>query len=153
MRTLSLLIAFLGSNLISSIAVAQAAAPLPATPDNAQAPHPIVGQWTWKLPGKACTETLDYRVDGSRASHSGEEAIQGSYDITALPSLLGFYRVVETVTTANAKRDCSGDLHAASDPPITRFIQFNPKRDQFIVCQAESLKACFGPLRNLQNQR
>jgi hypothetical protein len=151
MRKLSLLIAFLGSNLISSIAVAQAAAPLPATPNSAQVPHPIVGQWTWKLPGKACTETFEYRADGSLSGRSGEEAIQGNYDITPLPSLLGFYRVTETVTTSNAKRDCSGDLHEASDPPVTRFIQFNPKRDQFIVCQAESLKACFGPLKKLQN--
>ena len=67
-----------------------------------------------------------------------------------MPSLLGFYRLVETVTESNGKRDCSGDLHEASGEPLTRFIQLSPKRDQFIVCKKEELKACFGPLRRLK---
>ncbi len=64
-----------------------------------------------------------------------------------MPSLLGFYRVAETVIEANGKPDCSGDLHEVSGEPVTRFIQFSPKRDQFIVCKEESLKACFGPFK------
>ena len=154
MRNLFRLTALLGSALFGSFAAAQSAGPLPATPNaanSAQAQHPIVGKWSWKLQGKACTEIYEYRANGSRAGSSGEEVIQGSYESTPLPSLLGFYRLVETVTTANAKRDCSGDLHEASDPPVTRFIQFNPKRDQFIVCKTESLQACFGPLKRVQN--
>jgi hypothetical protein len=158
LRNLSLVAALLGA-LLCSFAAAQAAGPLPsashaATPDNAQgasAQHPIVGNWTWKLQGKACTESYEYRVNGSRTGSSGEEVIEGSYEIAPLPSLLGFYRLVETVTTANARRDCSGDLHEASDPPLTRYIQFNPKRDQFIICKAESLQACFGPLKRVPN--
>ena len=155
MRNLFLLTALL-SALVGS-AAAQAAGPPPsvtraASPNNAQGvltPHPIVGNWTWKLQGKACSESNEYRANGSRMGNSGDEVIQGSYEIAPLPSLLGFYRLVETVTTGNAKRDCSGDLHEASDPPVTRFIQFNPKRDQFIICKAESLQACFGPLKKM----
>ena len=150
MRNLFRLTALLGA-LLGSFATAQAAGPLPATPtaapNNAQvapAQHPIVGNWTWKLQGKACSESYEYRANGSRAGSSGEEVVQGSYEIAPLPSLLGFYRLVETVTTANAKRDCSGDLHEVSDPPVTRFIQFNPKRDQFIICKAESLRLALG---------
>jgi hypothetical protein len=146
LRNLFLLTALVGSALPSS---PQAAAPNYA--QGAQAPHPIVGKWTWKLQGKACTETYEYRANGSRSGSSGEEVVQSSYEITPLPSLLGFYRLVETVTTGNAKRDCSGDLHEASDPPVTRFLQFNPKRDQFIICKAESLQACFGPLKRVQD--
>ena len=150
------LLAALFCALFDSAAV-QAAGPLPsvthaASPDNAQGvltQHPIVGSWSWKLQGKACSESNDYRANGSRAGSSGAEVIQGSYEIAPLPSLLGFYRLVETVTTTNAKRDCSGDLHEASDPPVTRFIQFNPKRDQFIICKAESLQACFGPMKKM----
>ena len=156
MRNLLLLVALPGA-LFGSFASAQAAGPLPsapnaAAPNNAQmaqAQHPIVGSWTWKLQGKACAETHEYRANGSRAGSSGAEVVQGSYEIAPLPSLLGFYRLIETVTTANAMRDCSGDLHDASDAPVTRFIQFNPKRDQFIICKAESLQACFGPLKKM----
>jgi hypothetical protein len=133
--------------LLGCLTCAQAAEPQPAAPDPAQ--HPITGSWSWKLAGKQCLETKTYRADGTVTGRSGEEVTQSRYEISAIPSLLGFYRIAETATEANGKRDCSGDLHEASSEPVIRFIQFSPKRDQFIVCKAESLKACFGPLKRL----
>jgi hypothetical protein len=110
--------------------------------------HPISGKWTWTLPGsKACNETVHYRIDGKRAGTSGEEVTESEFQITPMPSLLGFYRLVETVTQSNGKPDCAGDLHQASGNSVTRFIQFSPKLDQMIVCMEASLKACFGPLK------
>ena len=111
--------------------------------------HPISGKWTWTLPGKACTETLQYRAGGKRLGSSGEEVTESEFQITAAQSLLGFHRLVETVTQSNGKPDCAGDLHEASGNSVTRFIQFSPKLDQMIVCKEESLKACFGPLKRL----
>ncbi|MGH8848140.1 MAG: hypothetical protein ACREXQ_13010 [Polaromonas sp.] len=108
-----------------------------------------MGTWTWTLPGRQCAETWQYRADSTRLGTSGEEVTQGGYDISPKPGLLGFYQVAETVTKANGKRDCSGDLHEASDERVTRFIQFSPKLDQLIVCKAESLHACFGPLKRV----
>ena len=134
--------------LLCSLASAQAAGPSPSAP-TAPAQHPLVGTWSWTLPGKQCAETWQYRADGTRLGTSGEEVTQGDYEIPSKPSLLGFYQVVETVTNANGKRDCSGDLHEASSEPVTRFIQFSPKLDQLIVCKAESLQACFGPLKRV----
>ncbi|MHB1249741.1 MAG: hypothetical protein ACYCZL_10155 [Polaromonas sp.] len=113
------------------------------------AKHPIVGTWTWTLPDRPCTETWLYRANGTRLGSSGEEVVKGDFEITPIPSLLGFYRLVETVIEANGKRDCSGDLHEASSERVTRFIQFSPKLDQLIVCKAESLQACFGPLKRV----
>jgi hypothetical protein len=141
--------------LLCSLASAQAAGPLSNTPNTSTTPvapavpaqHPIVGSWTWTLPGKACAETYKYRANGTRTGSSGEEFTLSNYEITPIPSLLGFYRLVETVTNGNGKPDCSGDRHEASDQRVTRFIQFSPKLDQFIVCKAESLQACFGPLK------
>lgn len=119
--------------------------PRPAPP----AAHPLVGTWSWTLPGKTCTETWQYRADGKRLGTSGEEVTQGDYQIPAKPTTTGFYPLTETVTGSNGKRDCSGDLHADGDESVIRFIQFSPKQDQFIVCKAASLEACFGPLRRV----
>jgi hypothetical protein len=137
--------------LLCSLASAQAAGPSSTAPATTAAPaqHPIVGTWTWTLPGKQCAETWQYRANGTWLGTSGEEVTQGDYEIPSKPGLLGFYQVVETVTNGNGKRDCSGDLHEASDERVTRFIQFSPKLDQFIVCKAESLQACFGPLKRV----
>ncbi|MEO7887674.1 MAG: hypothetical protein ABIR76_13140 [Polaromonas sp.] len=140
---------FLLAAMLCGLATAQPAKP--AAPIRATAPHPLVGTWSWTLPGKekACTETWQYHANGTRLTTSGEEVTRGDYNITAAPSAQGFYRLSDTVTESNGKRDCSRDLHEASDPPAVRFIQFSPKQDQFIVCKAESLEACFGPFRRV----
>ena len=109
--------------------------------------HPLISSWTWTLPGKQCSETLRYRLDGTRSGTSAEEVTLARYEVSDKPSLLGFFRLVETTTESNEKRDCSGDLHKVGAEPMVRFIQFSPKRDQFIVCKSEELKACFGPLK------
>ena len=119
------------------------------TVTQARAAHPLTGKWTWTLPGKACTETVHFRADGKRVGTSGEEVIESEFQVTPMPSLLGFYRLNETLTLANGKRDCAGDLHVAGDESTTRFMQFSPKKDQLIVCKTESLQACYGPLRRL----
>ena len=131
--------------LLCSFFSAHAAEPLPS----ARAPHPLTGSWSWTLPGKSCTEQLHYRANGTRQGSSGEETTKSSYEVTALPSLMAFYRLSETVTDSNGKRDCSGDLHNATGEPVIRFIQFSPKKDQLIICREETLKACFGPLKRL----
>lgn len=127
---------------------AQAGAAEPASP-TPPAGHPITGQWTWTLPGTKCSETLQYRADGTRSGSSGDEVTEGNFQITPKPSLLGFYRLHESLGKANGKPDCAGDLHeAGADSPV-RFVQFSPKLDLLIVCKAESLKACYGPLRRV----
>ena len=137
-----LLVAALGLVAAPSIADGPASVQIAGT-------HPISGQWTWTLPGKVCTETLQYRTGGKRLGSSGEQVTESEFQITPLPGLLGFYRLVETVTQSNGKPDCAGDLHEAAGNSVTRFIQLSPRLDQMIVCREESLKACFGPLKRM----
>ena len=139
----------IGTTALLVVAIkAIAADPAVAPPSGT---HPILAKWTWTLPGKACTETLQYRTGGKRLGSSGEEVTESEFQITPLPGLLGFYRLVETVTQSNGKPDCAGDLHEASGNSVTRFIQLSPKLDQMIVCREESLKACFGPLKRVSD--
>jgi hypothetical protein len=111
--------------------------------------HPLIGKWGWAVSGKKCAETLTYRLDGTRGGSSGEEVTEAAFEVTPVPSLLGFYRLTETVKTSNGKPDCSGDVTAAGTESTVRFIQFNPPKDFLIVCKAESLKACYGPLQRM----
>lgn len=141
---------FLGA-LLCGMTQVQAAGQAAQT--DATARHPIEGRWSWSLPGKSCNETWQFQADGRRSSHSGEEVLQGRYEISKIPSLLGFYLLTETITQSNDKPDCAGDRHAAasegSNKESTLYLQLSPKRDQLIACQQESLKACFGPLKRL----
>lgn len=137
--------------LCCGLTQAQPAAParVPAASATKATAHPLVGTWSWTLPGKTCTETWQYRADGKRLGTSGEEVTQGDYQVPTKPTTTGFYPLTETVTSSNGKRDCSGDLHADGDESVIRFIQFSPKQDQLIVCKAASLEACFGPLKRV----
>lgn len=108
--------------------------------------HPLVGTWSWTLFGGACGETYQYRSDGTMLSTSGQAVTQWLYSVSALPSAQGFYKVTETSTRQNGKKDCSGDVVEEAGTGITKFIQLSPGQDRLIACKAESLAACFGPL-------
>lgn len=108
--------------------------------------HPLVGTWSWTLFGGTCSETYHYRSNGTLLSISGEAVTEWLYSVSALPGAQGFYKVVETSTRQNSKKDCSGDVVDEAGTSNTKFIQLSPTRDRFIVCKAESLAACFGPL-------
>lgn len=101
------------------------------------------------MPEKACTEIWHYHPNHIRIGTSGEELTESHYDIAAEPNLLGFYRLTETVTRTNGKRDCAGELHETLKEPATRFIQFNSTKDEFLVCKGESLESCFGPFKQI----
>ena len=147
MKNLFLLLA---TSLSGFCSVAAAQTPPPSDISaSAPKPHPILGNWRWTLPGKQCTETLQYRDDGSRLGASGEEVTKATYSLPALPGLLGFYKLQEITTESNAKSDCAGDTHEASDEASTRYVQFSPKLDQLIICKTESLQACYGPLKRV----
>ena len=137
---------FLLISLLCCLWSAQAATPQNAAPE-ALAQHPLTGNWFWTLPGKQCTENLQYRATGTNTSASGTANTQSRYEVSPLPSLLGFYRIAETVTTSDGQPDCAGDVHEFTNEPVVRFIQFSPERNLLIVCRTESLKECFGPLK------
>lgn len=109
--------------------------------------HPLVGTWTWTLFGGSCTETFQYRQNNVMLGTSGQEVVEKTYAVSALPDGQGFYRLVETVLRQNDKKDCSGTLLDGPGDETTRFVQFSPARDKLLMCQSASLAACFGPLK------
>lgn len=116
----------------------------------------LVGAWAWKGFDGACPESFQYRVDGTLAAQSAQSSSVWQYQFDSAPDANGFYRLVETLATANGKPDCAGDTlrttaatssDAPAAPGVLRFVQFSPARDRLVVCKDASLKACFGPLQ------
>ena len=131
--------------LIALALSACAASNLRPTPS---ADHPIIGKWTWTLPDGKCSETYDFRTDATTFVTSGEEVAESTYEISAAPSPNGFYKIVDTVTKTNGSRDCAGQPTPIGDTAIN-FIRIHPSGNMFLMCQNESLNACFGPLRRV----
>ena len=113
--------------------------------------HPIVGTWRFTMPDGKCAETYRFRADGTSLVTSGEEVAESEYRIAANPSRNGFYEWVDTIVKDNGKKDCSGQITDVGRT-TTNYIRFDPAAQRLVVCRAESLDACFGPLRRIGGQ-
>ena len=110
------------------------------------APGPLAGTWGWTLFSGQCAETLQYRADGILLSTSGDAVTEWRFTVADTPDAQGFYKSIEVSTRFNEKKDCSGDVINERGLDSTKYIQFNPARNQMIVCKSASLQACYGPL-------
>jgi hypothetical protein len=124
------------------------AAPLAGAQERVAPNHPIIGTWRFTLPDGSCAETYRFRPDGTSVVTSGEEIAETEFRIAPKPSRKGFYEWVETIVKDNGKKDCSGQVTDVGRKTTT-YIQFDSTAQRFIVCQAESHDACFGPLRRV----
>lgn len=134
----------LGTICLSATLVAAAATPLSPA-------HPILGTWTFQVPGTNCSEVYYFRADGTTLVTSGEEVAESEFVIDETPSPKGFYRMTDKILTTNGKRDCAGELSEINHE-ATNFIQLHPSGQMLIMCRDESLEACFGPLRRLEGE-
>ena len=128
-------------HLGAAAASAQTMKPHPIAKD-----HPIVGRWTYTVPDGSCTETYNFRTDGTTVVTSGDEIAESVFDIAAKPGRDGFYQWTDKLVKDNGKKDCAGEVTAVGKV-VTNYILFSPAGDQFIICAQESLDACFGPLQ------
>ena len=110
--------------------------------------HPIIGTWRFTVPDGSCAETYRFRADGTSIVTSGDEIAETEFRVTPKPSRKGFYEWVDTIVKDNGKKDCAGQITDVGRKTTT-YIQFDPGAERFIVCQAESHDACFGPLRRV----
>jgi len=115
------------------------------------ADHPILGTWTYAVPGTSCAETYRFRPDGTTFVTSGQEVSESAYTIAPKPSPRGFYKWSDTVTKDNGKPDCGGAVTTVGNQ-ATNFVRLHPSGELMVVCREESLDACFGPLKRVHGQ-
>jgi hypothetical protein len=124
----------LGDQALSQNAIR---APLP--PD-----HLLVGSWRIDVPRTTCHEIYRINADGTLNVTSGEQISESEFDISLSTSSQGFYKWVDKITKDNGKPDCTGSLMTIGNV-ATNFILVHPSGRQFLMCQSEELKTCFGP--------
>ncbi|WP_338848988.1 hypothetical protein V8J88_08575 [Massilia sp. W12] len=116
--------------------------------------HPILGSWVLPIEHPRhgeCLETYYFRADGTTLVTSAEEVAETVFEISPKPSRAGFYRWSEKLVKDNGKKDCSGKVSRVGSESVS-YIRFLEDGERFIVCQEESLRACFGPFYRLQGQ-
>lgn len=108
--------------------------------------HPLLGYWTFPVPGRGCAETTLYGSDGKVRVTSGAEVTESEYEVSPEPSAAGFYEYRDKVVKSNGLKDCTGE-----STPIGATahwcIKFSADRNSYLMCQTATLKSCFGPVR------
>jgi len=130
--------------LCAALACSQAVAAPPAD-------HPILGIWKLSIPDLGCSETYRFRADGTTLVTSAEEVSESEYRIPDKPSVKGFYRLDDTVTRDNGKKDCAGAVMKPGTR-ATNFIRFHPSNAIFLMCADESMEACIGPFERVKGE-
>ena len=110
--------------------------------------HPILGTWIFAVPDTDCEETYYVRQDGTTLVTSGREVAESVYEIDDEPSSKGFYKNLDRIVKDNGKPDCAGNITKVGTE-VTNYVRFHPSFNMMIICQDESLEACFGPLYRL----
>jgi hypothetical protein len=116
-----------------------------------RADHPLLGMWEVKLPDGRCTETYQFKPDGSSLVTSAAEVAESEYAITEQPDDEGFYAMHDKLVRDNGKPDCLGEVMAPGHE-VDRFILFHPSGKLFLMCEQAALDSCIGPFRRLDGE-
>lgn len=138
---------FLGWAFFAGVLMVQDTVAAPPATD-----HPILGIWTFTIPDGHCSETYEFRADGTLITSSGEARSERVYEIAASPNPKGFYGLVDKVIRENGKLDCFGEP-TESGSAAGIFIRFSPSGNSFVACEAESPDNCIGPLHRVHRNR
>jgi hypothetical protein len=125
-----------------------------ASPAIAAAPsasHPLLGIWVLSIPQLGCSETYHFRGDGTTLVKSAAEIGESEFTVSEQPSAKGYYKMVDTVTKDNGKRDCAGEVTKVGSR-ATNYLRFHPAGTRFVMCQDESMDACIGPFERVPGE-
>jgi hypothetical protein len=131
---------------LTGLALVAAAASLAASP--APPGHPLVGTWDLTVPQQHCSETYEFRADGTRHTVSAGEESDGEYEVSAQPDANGVYTLRDTLTRTNEKPDCGGQVTRITTPQLVT-LYLAPLRGGFLMCFDAELEKCLGPMTRL----
>jgi len=128
------------------IAATLCAANIPAIGKPTAPDHPIVGTWRITIPLQdgSCDEIYRIRADGTTFVTSADEISESEFEISDAPSQKGFYKLVDTITKDNGKKDCLGEIMQVGQA-ATNYVLFHESGDMFLMCREERLATCIGP--------
>jgi len=111
--------------------------------------HPILGKWEFTMPNGRCSEIYHFRSDGTELFTGADQMGESAFEISAVESSRGFYKLIDTITKHNGKKDCTGQV-AKIGNKMTVFVRMRLSGDTFMMCRDESTVSCIGPFKRLR---
>ena len=113
----------------------------------AQAPPSIIGTWSWTQKS-SCTETYEFRANGTVSIVSGAERTENKYTLGP-PDNNGFFLLTMVITKDNRGRDCSGSDEDDTGHTNVGYVQFHITGDALVICQTPARARCYGPMKRV----
>lgn len=120
-----------------------------AAADVAAISHQIIGKWQWTSAASKCTETYDYRPDGSVSVASGDQELIGTYSVSEGQNTQGYYELRIEVSKVGGARRCPGNPLSSDASPHTAYVIFHRTQPLHLICETPGLDKCLGPLRRI----
>ncbi|WP_374675400.1 hypothetical protein [Ideonella sp.] len=112
--------------------------------------HPVIGLWDIEVEDSGCHETYDVRPDGTVSVTSGRQMLDARFMVAPEPDEDGFYAWADQIVRDNGEPDCLGERAEVGQLAFS-FLYFDHGQRQFLMCESESLDACIGPFRRLDD--
>ena len=109
----------------------------------------VHGKWQWTRRENRCTETYEFRANGSVTIQSGAERTDATYELDVRPDTVGFYKLKMKVLKDHGGRDCADSDTDDTGTENTNYLLFEPGRTMMIICAVPRLERCFGPLKRV----
>ena len=113
--------------------------------------HPLIGFWKLDVPGTNCHEIYQVRANGTTAVTSGLQAAESDFELDTVPNEKGFFKWVDKITKDNGKPDCMGSIMQVGHV-ATNYILLHPDGKKFLMCEAEEISTCIGPLVRIRSE-
>lgn len=109
----------------------------------------LVGRWQWTRQDNQCTETLEYRADGTSSATSGDEHTEDRWTLSPWLPGSDSFRLTLTTTRDDGGRDCANRTNDDTGATVNVFLRFASDDALMVVCYTESGNRCYGPLRRV----
>ena len=105
----------------------------------------FVGNWTLSLTNAKCTESIEFRVDGTAHVVSGSEDSISGYAIAEIPQRPGDYAWFDWMLKNNGQPDCRGNLIPVGDKAVIYMLPF--PTGGYELCRRADRADCIGVMR------
>ena len=103
--------------------------------------NPVLGTWRWSAKDGSCTETHEYRADGTATTTSAGEVLEKKYTIEAYKGG-PFWLYDEEVVASNGGKDCLGATTAVGKQ--TGMFVLPTNDGGYFTCSSDEGWGCFG---------
>lgn len=104
----------------------------------------------WKVNYFNCSETYEFKQDGTLKIYSRDEITENNYSLIDVPTSTGRNKLTIKTISDNGKKDCANSTKDSTGQSTELFLLINYAGTMAYFCDSETDKRCNGPLEKIK---